>query len=100
MYIKSAQTTLKIPNLLQDLLMTYTTGNLYKRWKWKTLSNIPLYITGSSFSGDAFSQLSKFVDVAKKSATFNKIYVENASLQSQLSSLGLPVETKTITTTD
>ncbi|UVO16037.1 putative immunoglobulin-blocking virulence protein [Mesomycoplasma ovipneumoniae] len=66
----------------------------------KTLSNIPLYITGSSFSGDAFSQLSKFVDVAKKSATFNKIYVENASLQGQLSSLGLPVEVKKITTTD
>ncbi|MDW2834438.1 putative immunoglobulin-blocking virulence protein [Mesomycoplasma ovipneumoniae] len=66
----------------------------------KTLSNIPLYITGSSFSGDALSQLSKFVDVAKKSATFNKIYVEDASLQSQLSGLGLPVETKKITTVD
>ncbi|MDW2829471.1 putative immunoglobulin-blocking virulence protein [Mesomycoplasma ovipneumoniae] len=66
----------------------------------KTLSNIPLYITGSSFSGDALSQLSKFVDVAKKSATFNKIYVEDSSLQSQLSSLGLTVETKKIETID
>lgn len=66
----------------------------------KNLSNIPLYITGTSLSGDAMSQLSKFVQVARNSATFNKIYVEKEELKSQLSGLGLPVETKTINVTD
>lgn len=66
----------------------------------QNLANIPLYITGNSLNGDASSQLAKFIDVARKSATFNKIYVQDSNLKDKLSGYGLPVEVKTINVTD
>ncbi|MBG0730924.1 putative immunoglobulin-blocking virulence protein [Mycoplasma sp. 'Moose RK'] len=75
-------------------------GIYVKDDKGKNLTNIPLYITGTSFSGDALSQLQKFVSVGKSSATFGKIYVEKEELKSKLSGLGLSVETKQITVDD
>ncbi|AJR12593.1 Uncharacterised protein [Mesomycoplasma dispar] len=66
----------------------------------QNLRDIPLYITGNSLNGDASSQLAKFIDVARKSATFNKIYVQDSSLKDKLSGYGLPVEVKTINVTD